>query len=78
MNAIAFIAMIISGTVLPLMDLVFGKFINVFNNFVIGELSPSGYRAKVNEFSLYFIYLFIGRFVLTYIWTVSLNNYQRS
>lgn len=63
--------MIISGTVLPLMDVVFGKFVNVFNDFVIGELSPAGYRSKVNEFSLYFIYLFIGKFVLTYVWTVS-------
>jgi ATP-binding cassette subfamily B (MDR/TAP) protein 1 len=42
--------MIISGTVLPLMDLVFGKFVNVFNDFVIGELSPAGYRSKVGEF----------------------------
>lgn len=67
--------MIISGTVLPLMDVVFGKFINVFNDFVIGELSPAGYRSKVNEFSLYFIYLFIGKFVLTYVWTVS---YERT
>lgn len=71
MNAVALVAMIVSGTVLPLMDVVFGKFINVFNDFVIGELSPAGYRSKVNEFSLYFIYLFIAKFVLTYAWTVS-------
>lgn len=42
--------MIVSGTVLPLMDLVFGKFVNVFNDFVTGQLSPAGYRSKVNEF----------------------------
>lgn len=42
--------MIVSGTILPLMDLVFGKFINVFNGFVTGDLSPADYREKVNEF----------------------------
>lgn len=55
------------------MDVVFGKFINVFNKFAIGKLKPDAYRSEVNRFSLYFIYLFIGKFVLTYIWTVLVN-----
>lgn len=50
LNGIAFVCMIVSGTILPLMDLVFGKFINVFNGFVTGDLSPADYREKVNEF----------------------------
>ncbi|EEU35319.1 uncharacterized protein NECHADRAFT_36975 [Fusarium vanettenii 77-13-4] len=70
LNSIAFIAMICAGTLLPIMDIVFGKFINVFNDFVSGELSPAGYRKEVAKYSLYFVYLFIGRFVLTYIWTM--------
>ncbi|WAO87154.1 Hypothetical protein NCS54_00445400 [Fusarium falciforme] len=70
LNSIAFIAMICAGTLLPIMDIVFGKFINVFNDFVSGELSPAGYRKEIAKYSLYFVYLFIGRFVLTYIWTI--------
>lgn len=50
MNAIAVVCMIASGTVLPLMDVVFGKFVNIFNNFVTGSLSPAGYRSEVNSF----------------------------
>ncbi|KAF4441558.1 hypothetical protein F53441_12007 [Fusarium austroafricanum] len=70
LNCVAFIAMIAAGTILPLMDLVFGKFINVFNNFATGELSPAGYRSEVSKYSLYFVYLFIAKFALTYLWTI--------
>ncbi|KAF5021089.1 hypothetical protein F66182_6878 [Fusarium sp. NRRL 66182] len=70
LNGIALVAMIIAGTLLPLMDIVFGKFINVFTDFVTGELSPAGYRSEVSKYSLFFVYLFIAKFVLTYIWTM--------
>jgi len=85
--------MIAAGTILPLMDLVFGKFINVFTDFATGVLSPAGYRSEVSKYrycllaivcirkltidSLYFIYLFIAKFALTYLWTVS-HLYTRS
>ncbi|KAK2672972.1 AAA ATPase domain [Fusarium oxysporum f. sp. vasinfectum] len=86
LNSIAFVAMIAAGTILPLMDLVFGKFINVFTDFATGVLSPAGYRSEVSKYrycllaivcirkltidSLYFIYLFIAKFALTYLWTI--------
>ncbi|RFN46690.1 multidrug resistance protein [Fusarium flagelliforme] len=70
LNGVAFICMVAAGTILPLMDLVFGKFINVFTDFATGSLSPAGYRTEVSKYSLYFIYLFIAKFVLTYIWTI--------
>ncbi|PHH90831.1 hypothetical protein CDD83_2543 [Cordyceps sp. RAO-2017] len=73
MNAVALVCIIASGTALPLMDLVFGKFVNTFNDFATGKLSPAGYRAEVSRSSLYFVYIFIGKFVLTYIWTVLIN-----
>ncbi|KAJ6786948.1 hypothetical protein PWT90_04585 [Aphanocladium album] len=72
-NAIACLCMIASGTALPLMDVVFGSYVNVFNDFVAGTLSPAGYRKQVAHYALYFIYLFIGKFVLTYIWTVAVS-----
>jgi ATP-binding cassette, subfamily B (MDR/TAP), member 1 len=50
MNSIAFICMIAAGTALPLMDLIFGKFVNVFTNFATGQLSPAGYRDEVAKY----------------------------
>ncbi|KAF4982685.1 hypothetical protein FZEAL_1747 [Fusarium zealandicum] len=72
-NLIAFVAMVCAGTLLPVMDIVFGKFINVFNDFASGELSPAGYRKEVGKYSLYFVYLFIGKFALTYLWTMLIS-----
>lgn len=43
--------MIASGIVLPLMDIVFGKFVNVFNDFVTGALTPEGYREQINYYA---------------------------
>lgn len=51
LNIIAFIAAIASGTLLPLMDLIFGKFVTTFTRFAIGELSPAGYRSEVNKYT---------------------------
>lgn len=118
MNGVALVCMIAAGTVLPLMDIVFGKFINVFNDFVTGELTADGYMDEVGKYtyvflpsaslpmlctvsvfrllfafptlgregverqmgeslltlgSLYFVYLFIAKFALTYAWTVLVN-----
>lgn len=87
------LACIASGVVLPVMDIIFGKFINVFNDFYTGQLSPEGYRTQVGKYryvyevaagfpspcqstystvttSLFFVYLFVAKFVLQYIWTV--------
>jgi ATP-binding cassette subfamily B (MDR/TAP) protein 1 len=51
MNGIAFACMIASGTLLPLMDLLFGKFVTVFNRFAIGLLSPEEYRKQVDYYT---------------------------
>ncbi|KAK2593569.1 hypothetical protein QQS21_008744 [Conoideocrella luteorostrata] len=73
LNLIACVAMIGSGVALPLMDVVFGGFVNVFNDFATGKLSQDGYMSEVNHFTLYFVYIFIGKFSLTYIWTILIN-----
>lgn len=51
MNAVALFCMIAAGTLLPLMDLVFGKFVTVFNNFATGVLDPEGFRDEVNKYT---------------------------
>ncbi|KAF2279257.1 uncharacterized protein EI97DRAFT_170873 [Westerdykella ornata] len=67
LNVVAFIAAIASGTLLPLMDFVFGKFVTAFTNFATGVITPAEYRVEINTFALYFIYLFIAKFCLVYI-----------
>jgi ATP-binding cassette subfamily B (MDR/TAP) protein 1 len=47
----AFAAAIAAGAALPLMNLVFGRFVTTFNNFAIGAVSPDDYRAEVSKYS---------------------------
>ncbi|KAJ6150016.1 hypothetical protein N7471_001215 [Penicillium samsonianum] len=58
-----------SGIALPLMTIVFGKLVGDFNQYFVpgSGLSEQTFRSKVNKSSLYIVYLFIGKFALTYI-----------
>jgi len=51
---------------MPLMTIVFGQFTTTFNDFAAGRLSADIYRSKANKFLLWYIYLFVAKFVLTY------------
>jgi ATP-binding cassette subfamily B (MDR/TAP) protein 1 len=51
-----------AGTAYPLMTIVFGNLINDFNNFALGLLPGSKFRSDLNRNSLWFIYLFMGKF----------------
>ncbi|RVD87317.1 uncharacterized protein DFL_001559 [Arthrobotrys flagrans] len=66
--AIALSMGIASGAALPLMTIVFGRFTAKFTNFA-ADPAQSGdqFIRDVNSFILYFVYLFVGRFVTTYI-----------
>ena len=55
------------------MTIVFGKFVAKFNSFSTGASSPAEFRSNVDSFVLYFIYLFVVRFLLSYISTLSIN-----
>ncbi|CAM1507486.1 Fc.00g071270.m01.CDS01 [Cosmosporella sp. VM-42] len=74
-TAIALTCMVASGVLLPLMNLVFGKFVSVFNGFSTGEKTPEEFRKGINHYTLYFVYLFVAKLVLVYIWTtiISIN-----
>ncbi|KAA8645148.1 ABC transporter ATP-binding protein [Aspergillus tanneri] len=73
LNIMALIGTIGAGSALPLMDLVLGKMITIFNDHSMGADSSSKFQSKLNKFTLYFVYLFIGKFGLVYIWTLSLS-----
>ncbi|KAE8445589.1 hypothetical protein EG329_013222 [Mollisiaceae sp. DMI_Dod_QoI] len=54
------------GSAYPLMTLIFGSLVNAFNDRAVGLMSPADFRSKVNHQSLWFIYLFVGKFSLLY------------
>jgi ATP-binding cassette subfamily B (MDR/TAP) protein 1 len=73
LNIIALFAAIGAGAVLPLMDLIFGKFVTTFVRFSTGVLTPAQYRSEVNKYTLYFLYLFLAKFCLFYTHSVLIS-----
>ena len=49
------------------MTLVFGASTRVFSNYSMGNSDPQAFQNKVNGLVLYFVYLFVGRWVINYI-----------
>ncbi|KAK5088598.1 hypothetical protein LTR05_002818 [Lithohypha guttulata] len=69
LNGIGALAAIASGASLALINVVFGGFVTSVQNFTIsGERAD--FRRSINQYALYFVYLAIARFVLTYFYTV--------
>ena len=61
---------IAAGALLPLMTIIFGQLVGVFQGFFNGTLPRSTFNHQLSHFSLYFVYLAIGEFVTVYISTV--------
>ncbi|KAK2746070.1 multidrug-resistance transporter mdr5 [Myotisia sp. PD_48] len=72
-RACGFLAAAASGVALPLMTIVFGEFVDVFNGFAMGTLSPADFRSEITKNALWFVYIFVGKFALVYIHTVAFN-----
>ncbi|KAJ5593123.1 hypothetical protein N7537_010027 [Penicillium hordei] len=58
-----------SGVALPLMNIVFGQLVGNFNEYFIpgSGITEQSFKSSVNQNSLYIVYLFVGKFCLTYI-----------
>ncbi|KAK2831910.1 hypothetical protein FQN49_007047 [Arthroderma sp. PD_2] len=58
-----------AGVALPLMNIVFGALVTDFNDFFLPNttVTRDQFRSSVNKNVLYIVYLFIGKFVLSYI-----------
>ncbi|KAK5989148.1 ABC multidrug transporter atrD [Cladobotryum mycophilum] len=68
---ISAICAIASGAALPLMTVIFGNLQNIFQTyFYSGTMSYDHFVSKMSHFVLYFVYLAIGEFIVTYICTV--------
>ena len=58
------------------MTIIFGQFTTKFTSFVSGSQSPQAaqeFRNNVDNFVLWFVYLFVARFVVVYIANVSVS-----
>lgn len=51
MYAVGILAAMGSGTVLPLMTLIFGNFVSVFTDFALGRIPSESFRSKVNHYT---------------------------
>lgn len=67
---IASLAAIIGGALMPLMTVLFGGLAGTFRSFLLGDISDSQFTSELARFSLYFVYLAIGEFVMVYLATV--------
>lgn len=63
LRCIAATAAVAGGTTEPLMAIIFGNLVNVFNG--SPPLSPHDFRSEVNKNTLYFVYLFVGKFCVS-------------
>ncbi|KKZ63523.1 hypothetical protein EMCG_02148 [[Emmonsia] crescens] len=70
---VSFVAAITAGAAMPMMTLIFGGFVTTITDFATGAATPEKFRSEVNKLALWFIYLFVGKFVLTYIFTVAIT-----
>lgn len=52
------------------MTLVFGRSTSSFNNYAAGQGDAQSFQSNINHLVLYFVYLFVGRFVIGYIATL--------
>ena len=55
---------------MPLMTLIFGSSTSSFNNYAQGQASRSSFQDTIYGLVLWFVYLFVGRFVIGYISTL--------
>lgn len=73
LNFTSLICSIASGATLPLMTIVFGQFTGRFSDYASGKLDPEDFQDEVNTFVLWFVYLFVGKFVLSYLATLTVT-----
>ncbi|KAL8667598.1 MAG: hypothetical protein Q9202_000453 [Teloschistes flavicans] len=64
------VAAIGGGAVMPLMTVIFGQLAGVFQGFIAGTTSNSDFTSQLSKYTLYFVYLAVGEFILIYVCTV--------
>ncbi|OAL25873.1 hypothetical protein AYO20_10335 [Fonsecaea nubica] len=70
MQAVATFCAMASGVAMALVNLVFGEFITVITNYVTGLSTADRFRSDAARLALYFFVIGIGRFILSYGYSV--------
>ncbi|KAL2169044.1 hypothetical protein VTG60DRAFT_6543 [Thermothelomyces hinnuleus] len=73
LQGIAILAAIASGAGIALQNLIFGEFVTVITDYASGDSSSQAFLDDVAVLALYFVYLGIGRFVLSYTYNALLT-----
>ncbi|KAK1599509.1 ABC transporter [Colletotrichum navitas] len=66
LQVVALTCAVASGTAMALQTVIFGTFVTTIQDFTTGQSSPAHFRGESAKLALYFLYLGIGRFVLSY------------
>ncbi|OCL14126.1 hypothetical protein AOQ84DRAFT_408764, partial [Glonium stellatum] len=64
------ISAVVSGALNPLLTVVYGQLVGVFDGFTAGTVPASHLKSKISTYALYYVYLGIAIFVFTYISTI--------
>lgn len=70
---VAFIASIAAGAVMPLMTVVYGNFAGSFTGFSVDAVAAQQFQSKINELTLYFVYLGIASFFTSWVSVVGFS-----
>ncbi|WDK12415.1 ABC transporter [Colletotrichum graminicola] len=68
LQVVALTCAVASGTAMALQTVIFGTFVTTMQDFATGQSSPAHFRGESAKLALYFLYLGIGRFVLSYLY----------
>ncbi|KAM0278372.1 hypothetical protein ACHAQH_005192 [Verticillium albo-atrum] len=58
-----------AGTAVAMVNVVLGQFMNILSDFTTSSTMPEDFMNNVQKHALYFVYIGIARFVLTYVYT---------
>ncbi|PTB40116.1 hypothetical protein M441DRAFT_195530 [Trichoderma asperellum CBS 433.97] len=68
--SISSLCAIIAGALNPLVPVIYGLLVGVFDGFTAGTVTANELRSKISTFSLYYVYLAIALFGFSYVSTV--------
>ncbi|KAH3006615.1 hypothetical protein KXW60_003771 [Aspergillus fumigatus] len=68
LQTVACVAAVASGAGIAFQPLIIGQFVTSVTNFASSQSSPSELRSEASELALYFVYLGIARFALSYVY----------
>jgi ATP-binding cassette subfamily B (MDR/TAP) protein 1 len=67
------VAFLATGTAMPIMTIIFGRFVNDFNDWGSGGSTPEILKQTIGKNALYLVYIFIGRFAASYLGAMLYN-----